>query len=462
MALRGSLERLKALRSPRRPGQPPLELWKPENLERGYRERAEALMLALKSESAQAASGPGTSGVGAHLADKPGFLSFPSPGRLRKVEEGAHDLLATPRGIRTFSSYAPSPEPSQERIRRLQAHHASLLLDLDRLDLLHAGARSPVPELDFGRGAPCRQCSGSGREGSVGLGREGSGRERLSASHTSSTDGKRSSARHSFLWRNDGPFAPDISPLPPPPRYTEQGGETDEEQASLHKISRISNRYEWSEAFERMQVSSIDGSETVSELGGGEMPAAEAERRPTEEVHLPTIAVGTARYKRSPLMVDTECQTELLPQEEDSICMQAEAFTVSPVRKKSRGARHPRSPGMWESLSESDALWLESAYVPARRPVSDQELMELSAVHAEGMECPPGLSMRAEPLEEGLVSPLPSASGGDQASEDMSASTPVAKAASEASITIMRLDSLRDRERPVRTLNFMSMSEASN
>ena len=263
------------------------------------------------------------------------------------------------------------------------------------------------------------------------------------------------------MWRNNGPFAPDISPLPPPPRYTEQGGEADEEQASLHKISRISNRYEWSEAFERMQVSSIDGSETVSELGGSEEPAAEAERSPTEEVHLPTIAVGTARYKRSPLMVDTECQTELSPQE-DSICMQAEGFTVSPVRKKSRGARHPRSPGMWESLSESDALWLESAYVPGRRPVSDQELMELSAVHAEGMECPPGLSMRTEPLEEGQLSPSPSASGGDQVSEDMSVSTPVAKAASDASITIMRLDSLQDREQPVRTLNFMSMSEASN
>lgn len=232
----------------------------------------------------------------------------------------------------------------------------------------------------------------------------------------------------------------------------------DEEQACLHTISRISNRYEWSEAFERMQVSSIDDGDTSSELEGSEVPAAEAERSPTEEVNLPTIAVA---HHRSPLMVDTECQTELSP-EEDSICMQADTFTVSPVSKKSRGASHPRSPGMWASLSESDALWLESAYVPARRPVTDQELMELSAVHAEGMERPPGLSVRIEPLEEGPVSPSPSASGGDQASEDMSVSTPVATAASEQNISIIRLDSLRGGEQPVRTLNFMSMSEAPN
>ena len=453
-ALRGSLERLKALRSPGRPN--PLDPWVIPSNGRCYRDRAETSMHWFKTDVAFGSVEPKASRTASFGLTEPEASSFPSPGRLRPSEGRSlgkefADSPVTPKVTSLLSRAAPSPEPSLERIRRLQAHHASLLLELEGLDLRHAGPRSPALGFDFGRGPLCQKCSGSGRE-------------RPSSYTVSSAEGKyKAKVYHSWA-RSDGALVRDesaaISPLLPVPQSAGSESEGFDELTEPRGVSRISNSCDWSGTFERMQVSSFDGNSTsAAEVGERKsaMLGPRVDGRQTEGEGPP---FSSPLVVLKPEMVDSECQTET-PADEESLCIQEETFMASPVRKGTEAAT-TRSPHMWASLSESDAVWLESAYVPARRPATEQELMNVSAVDNEDLNFPPGLGVTL--LSKNLQSsPVPSLSEDtEQASEDMSVSTPVAVRENETSISILRLDSLQERDRPIRTLNFMTMSEAPN
>ena len=408
----------------------------------------------LKTDVAFGSAEPDSSRTASFGLNEPESSSFPSPGRLRPSEGRGlgrefPDSPVTPKVTSLLSRVAPSPEPSLERIRRLQARHASLLLELEGLDLRHTG--SPARGFDFGRGPPCQKCSGSGRE--------------RPSSYPASSAEETSEAKGYHFWaRSDGALVRDesaaISPLLPMPQSAGSESEGYDELAEPRGVSRISNRCDWSENFERMQVSSIDGDSTSAvEVGDRKsaMLGPGADRRQTECEGPPS---SSPLVVHKPDMVDSECQTEH-PAEDESLCIHEETFMASPVRKGTEAAT-TRSPNMWVSLSESDAVWLESAYVPAKRPATDQELMNVSAMDTGGLDFPPGLG--ATPLSKNLQSsPVPSLSEGtEQASDDMSVSTPATVRENESSISILRLDSLQERDRPIRTLNFMAMTEAPN
>ena len=135
-----------------------------------------------------------------------------------------------------------------------------------------------------------------------------------------------------------------------------------------------------------MQVSSIDGDSTAHGLDESTDSKLRVDERQPEAADPPCIGHFAAPR---PNAVESGCQTEF-PEEEESLCMQMEAFEASPVRKRMEIAA-ARSPGMWAGLSELDAIWLESVYAPVRRPARDQEFGGISAVDAGGMDFPPGL-----------------------------------------------------------------------
>ena len=91
-----------------------------------------------------------------------------------------------------------------------------------------------------------------------------------------------------------------------------------DELAEPRGVSRISNRCDWSENFERMQVSSIDGDSTSAvEVGDRKsaMLGPGADRRQTECEGPPS---SSPLVVHKPDMVDSECQTEH-PAEDESL-----------------------------------------------------------------------------------------------------------------------------------------------
>tara|TARA_B100001121_G_scaffold306341_1_gene325638 strand:+ start:194 stop:946 length:753 start_codon:yes stop_codon:yes gene_type:complete len=246
------------------------------------------------------------------------------------------------------------------------------------------------------------------------------------------------------------------------PRSAGSESERYDELTESRGTSRISNRCEWPETFERIQVSSFDGDGTIAAEVRDKKGAILGPRVGGTQTEGEGQSLSRPLVVPRPDMVDSECQTEHAA-EEMSLCVQSEPFMASPVRKMPEIAA-ACSPRMWASLSESDAVWLEGAgaYVPSRRSGTDHEVMNMSALDTTGMDFPPGLG--ATPSSKKLQSSaVPSiCDGTEHASEDLSVSTPVAVREKEPSVSMMRLDSLQERDRSIRTLNFMAMTEAPN